>query len=330
MSTANDLFALLAARTRAWQFYNWYWGDAIAIDGLLEARRDDEPGIRTWVVEQLTRWATTAPDNYDDVLAPGRAIVNLVSSKDLDRRALDRFINAVDRLPVLDCGMPALEPHRPVYRFGACIDALYHLPVALAAHGRYVGDEKRIHRAIHMAVATSDALACEGGWAQWYDAAQRRNNGIPWSRGVGWAVLGLLDLLEIVDGLPGSERVREIAVAMLELLAKTQRDDGNWPGVLGDDEAMVETSTAAFFIASARHPTIKATWKAPSDVLERAVASLKRAVDSEGVARGVSCDILPSWDIEGYRRFRCEPSPWGQGAALRAASALRDDEGDCP
>lgn len=326
MTAMDELYGRLAERTRAWQFYNWYWGDAIAIDGLLQARRDDDPEIRAWVVEQLTRWATSAPDNYDDVLAPGQAIVELVGKEELDRRALDRFIGAVDRLPVLDCGMPILEPHRPVYRFGACIDALYHLPVALAAYGRYAHDANRIRQAVDMAVATSDALACDGGWAQWYDAAQRRNNGIPWSRGVGWAVLGLLDLLEVADGTPGSGRVREIAVAMLEVLAATQLEDGNWAGVLGDEKAAAETSTAAFFIAAAHHPVIATTWQPPADVLERAVASLERAVDGDGVMRGVSADILPSWDIDGYRNFDCEPSPWGQGAALRAVASLRESE----
>jgi hypothetical protein len=38
-----------------------------------------------------------------------------------------------------------------------------------------------------------DRLRCSGGWAQWYDVALERNNHVPWSRGAGWALLGLLD-----------------------------------------------------------------------------------------------------------------------------------------
>jgi hypothetical protein len=36
----------------------------------------------------------------------------------------------------------------------------------------------------------------------------------------------------------------------------------------------------------------------------------------------VSADVLPAWDLANYERFPVEPSPWGQGAALRALVAL--------
>ncbi|TAM71126.1 MAG: hypothetical protein EPN48_02675 [Microbacteriaceae bacterium] len=322
--TATDLFSRLATRTQAWNFFHWYWGDAIAVDGLLLAGEHDQSGAYDRAVRLVRHWATAAPDSDDDVLAPGRAIVELVSRGEVERQAVDRFMMAVDRLPVLTSGMPLLEPHRPLFRFGVCIDALYHLPVAIAAYGRLVEDERRLTAAVQMSISTMDLLRCDGGWAHWYDAARDENNAIPWSRGAGWALLGLLDLLDVIDGIDGAEKIAGLAVEVLDTLAQTQADDGDWPGILGDDHALTETSTAAFFVAGALHPRAREHWQAPDSVLDRAMAAVERSVDESGIAHGVSADMLPEWARLPYQVFRCEPSPWGQGAALRAAAAIRD------
>jgi len=44
------------------------------------------------------------------------------------------------------------------------------------------------------------------------------------------------------------------------------------------------------------------------------------------VVSGVSTDILPAWEVAAYREFTCEPSPWAQGAALRALAALHGSQ----
>lgn len=316
----SSLFKV-AQRAQRWTYFTWYWGDAIAVDGLLETGRVGDPTAQMFVSRQLRHWADAAPDNLDDPLAPGKAIVELVAAGDLEERALDRFVTAVDRLPKIE-HFPLLEPHRPRFRFGICIDAVYHLPPALAAYGRLVSDEQRVVDAVRMALQAIDALACPSGWAQWYDHGEDRNNGIAWSRGVGWALLGLLDLLTVAEGADGCDRVEHYAAAMLDRLATTQGANGDWAAVLDDSQAPSEASTAAFFVAAALHPRARPIWTAPAEVLAAAVESVERSVDADGVVRGVSADILPSWDLEAYRRFGVEPSPWAQGAALRALAAL--------
>lgn len=324
-SSYADLFERVASRTKRWTSYSWYWGDAIAVDGMLERPDVDRHEGRTWAAEQINRWATTAPDSFDDVLAPGLAIMKLQAEDLVDKVAVERFVAAVDRLPVLACGFPVLEPHRRAYRFGVCIDAIYHLPPALAMYGHLRSDKERTRAPVDMAINATRVLACPAGWAQWYDDALGRNNAISWSRGVGWALLGLLDLLQVNDGYRSNE-VEALAIAMLERLAQTQNADGNWSGVLADDHAQSETSTAAFFVAGALHPCLRRIWTPPAAVLDRAADALIAAIDEDGVATGVSADILPSWDLTGYRAFDCEPSPWGQGAALRALAALDDSQ----
>ncbi len=78
---------LVANRTTDWRFHCWYWGDAIAIDGLLEADQLGAGTYRDNVIETLQRWHDHCLPNFDDVLAPGAAIVRLVMDGDLPTAA---------------------------------------------------------------------------------------------------------------------------------------------------------------------------------------------------------------------------------------------------
>jgi hypothetical protein len=304
-----------AERLRSWAYLSWYWGDAIAVDAQLAA------GDRAAVVKTLERWALRAPPSLDDVLAPGRAVARLVGDGSLDPRALERVLDAVDRLPALSGVVPALEPHRPAFRFGVCVDALYHLPPALAAAGRVREDPALVRRAVRMAVEMVELLACPTGLAQWWDAGRRANNGIAWSRGMGWALLGLLDLLEELEG-DAPAAVTEAAGEIVERLARAQRDDGHWATVLDHPPAGFETSTASFFVAGARHPAAGLVAPVPDEALARARAACLRALAPDGTYEGVSADVLPSWDVATYEHPAAEPSPWAQGAGVRALLAL--------
>jgi len=315
-------------RTGRWRHFSWYWGDAIEIDGMLDAPPTLAETPRAGIVDQLLQWCDKAPDNFDDPLAPGLGIAHLVRDGELPERVLDRFLGSIDRLPVLPCGLPALEPHRLAFRFGFCIDALYHLPPALVAVGAQRGQPDRIEAGVAMMLRGLDVLRCPAGWSQWYDDTVERNNGIAWSRGVGWALLGLVDLLaELSESHNRVGELEDSTGEMLDRLAATQQPDGNWRGVLDDDLAASETSTAAFFVAAALHPRVRSFWTAPTAVLHGAIGAVLDSCDPSGLVTGVSSDILPAWEIDGYREFTCEPSPWGQGAALRALAALHAEPG---
>jgi rhamnogalacturonyl hydrolase YesR len=174
--------------------------------------------------------------------------------------------------------------------------------------------------AIRLAIECMHVLRCEAGWAQWFDPTHRRNNRVAWSRGMGWAVLGLLDLVRLLDGVRCAE-VGDLAALALQRLAQTQNADGNWRAVLDHPEAESETSTAAFYVAAALHPAARGL-ALPPTVLERAVGACLRALADDGTYTGVTADVLPSWDIKTYEHCPLEPSPWAQGAAVRAFAAL--------
>jgi unsaturated rhamnogalacturonyl hydrolase len=315
-----DTLTLVADRMTDWRFHCWYWGDAIAIDGLLEADGLGAGAYRDIVVETLQRWHDHCLPNFDDVLAPGAAIVRLVMDGELPSSAAERFFSRLQGLPPVYGEVPSLEPQRLVFRYGVCIDAVYHLPAAYALAARWRDDSELSRKAVRIAVDAMKVLRCDSGWAQWFDPTRKRNNGVAWTRGLGWAVLGLLDLVALVD--EGADEAAEVAGEVLELLAATQTPDGNWAEVLDHAPAGIETSTATFYVAAALHPATAQIVTLPPDVLERAIGACRRAVDLDGTFTGVTTDVLPSWDVTTYENCPTEPSPWAQGAAVRAFAAL--------
>ena len=328
-SPAESLATLsrVADRMTDWRFHCWYWGDAIAVDGLLEADALGAGSHRATVVETLQRWHDHCLPNFDDVLAPGAAIIRLVMDGDLPATAAERMLSSLDGLPIVHGEIPSLEPHRLVFRYGVCIDAVYHLPATYALAARWRGDADLARKAVSIAVDCMKVLRCETGWAQWFDPTRKANNGVAWSRGLGWAVLGLLDLVEALDGR-GADEPADLAGQVLQRLAATQQADGNWAEVLDHLPAGSETSTASFYVAAALHPAAQGLVALPAEVLSAAVGACMRAVAGDGTFTGVTTDVLPSWDITTYENCPTEPSPWAQGAAVRAFAALVRSGGD--
>jgi unsaturated rhamnogalacturonyl hydrolase len=310
-----------ADRLTDWRFHCWYWGDAIAIDGLIEAHALCAGSYRDHVLETLQRWHRHCLPNFDDALAPGAAIIRLVMDGDLPAQAGDRVLDLLQGLPQAYGTVPALEPHRPFFRYGVCIDALYHLPATYALAARWKGDSKLSAKAIRIALDSMHVLRCKTGWAQWFDPTHKRHNDVAWSRGMGWAMLGLLDLVHLLGGI-GTDEVADLAAEVMERLAKTQGSDGNWAAVLDHPPADAETSAAAFYVASALHPAAHGLVALPSQALERATGACLRALADDGTYTGVTADVLPSWDIKAYEHCPTEPSAWAQGAAVRAFVAL--------
>ena len=138
---------------------------------------------------------------------------------------------------------------------------------------------------------------------------------------MGWAVLGLLDLVHLLEGI-GTGEAADVAAQVLERFAQTQGPDGNWAAVLDHPAADTETSAAAFYVAAALHPAARGLVSLSPQVLERATGACRRALAEDGTFTGATADVLPSWDIKTYERAPTGPSPWAQGAAVRAFAAL--------
>jgi len=206
----------------------------------------------------------------------------------------------------------------PEWRNLVWVDSMYHVPSGLVAAGLALEEQDLVSLGVDIARDTLAVLRVGDAVGHAWDAGLGRATGVQWTRGIGWALLGLLDVCELAGeeaesvGLPGEAR------RLLDSLAGSQRENGQWPSVLGFPEADDETSVAGFWLSAAYHPAGGAT---DAKVSERAVTALRSQADPDGTVRGVSHDTHVRWDVQEYLHPATLPSPWGQGAALRGLAA---------
>lgn len=310
----------VAERSKAWQGSVWYWGDAILVDAMVAFGEND---AKDWACERINAAASCGGDSWTACLAPGRAIDSLIDSGGVGATALGQLVDVYRRCPKTPEGLVLLRSDVSSWRSVVWIDCLYNLPVSLQAAGSHLGDEDLSLEAVRLARAVPRALAAGRGLAHFYDAGLRQNNGVAWTRGLGWALLGLLDLAEDLapeDGVP----VMEEAASLLQLLFDDERC-GSWGAVLGDRDSATEASVTGFVVAAALH----AAWgRSPverprmDDGLVARALSFLESVTEEGVVHGVSQDTHASWVQDDYRWPRLGASPWGQGSTLRGLVAI--------
>lgn len=330
-SASQTILSHLAARTHRFDFSVWFWGDAIAIDGLLDAAELlTEPAHARFCCGFFHRWQSRAP-TWTDYLAPGLSLIRLIGNSasgliaDHAKRLLDHYLT---QTPRGDTGLHYFRPDLPQFRTTILVDSLYHVPSFVAACGRLFGDRSLYREAFTMWRDHANALSVPGKPLLFhnYDHGSGRRRGYGWGRGNGWALLGLLDLIEIMptdeqDRKDAVERFRNLSDSVLSL----QDDSGFWRTLLDDREAYLETSTAAFFGAAFTKGLRLGLLDRPyGEAADRAWKALLSRIDHEGGAFGTSAATwaanAPSEDLGLYRAAPTEVNVWGQGAALRFAS----------
>ena len=329
--SSREILERVAQRTHRFDFAVWFWGDAIAFDGLLDAAEllPNEAHTR-FCSSFYERWqrATAA---WTDYLAPGLSLIRLVrrhgkvAFEPLARRLLDHYRGTTPRGTT---GLHYFRPDLPQFRTTLLIDSLYHVPPFVAACGDLLGDESLHQEGLAMWVDHAIALGVPDKALLFhnYEHGTGRRRGYGWGRGNGWALFGLLDLIEIVpekcaERKAAIDRFRELAAAVLPL----QDHSGFWRTLLDDRESYLETSTAGFFGAiftkGVRLDLLPAEYGVSA---ERAWSALLSRIDSDGGAFGTSAVTwaanAPSEDLALYRSAPTEVNVWGQGAALRFAA----------
>ena len=321
----------LARRTRRYDFTVWFWGDAIAFDGMLEAAdlADDRASAR-FCGRFIDRWARQ-PRAWTDYLTPGLAVLRRHAAKgdDVLLAAAVRLGRWMARdVPRGPGGVHYYRPDLPQFRTTVLVDSLYHVPTFLAALAKATGDASYAAEAIevwrsHVALLrhSQGPLLCHN-----HDVGSGRWRGYGWGRGNGWALLGLVDLL---DALPARHPDRRPLIADLRALAKAilplQDASGFWRTLLHDREAYLESSTAAFF-GAAFTKAHRMGWlgTAYAQAADRAWAAMASRIDADGGFFGVSgvtwAAAAPSEDLALYKMMPTEVNVWGQGSALRFAA----------
>jgi unsaturated rhamnogalacturonyl hydrolase len=326
---SRDVLHRLAERTRRFDFGVWFWGDAIAFDGLVDAADlvGDAPSA-SFCRGFFESWQAR-PRSWIDYLTPGLALLRLVraGAKEFRPTVVRLVDHYLVHTPKGDTGLHYFRPDLPQFRTTVLVDSLYHVPPFLAAAAGLLNEPTLGDEAIAMWRSHRDALSDERPLLfHNYDRGAGRRRGYGWGRGNGWALFGLLDLLEL---LPKQEAVsarlpdefRALSAAVLPL----QDESGFWRTLLDDREAYLETSTAAFygavFTKGVRLGLLPETY---AQSASRAWHALVSRIDDEGGAFGTSAATwaanAPAEDLALYKSAPTEVNVWGQGAALRFAA----------
>jgi unsaturated rhamnogalacturonyl hydrolase len=328
-------------------YSTWGFGDSIALDAMLRA--SERLGDQRWVrfAHGWARsWATRAvPYTRLDCTAPGHAMVHIAerygdrellqACRDLaayllDRPTLGSVYRTWERSPLLaPYSEVALDEHSEELLAapppGVFLDCLHFDPPFFAALGRVTGEMRYLDEALAQARGYLALLGRPDGLLDHFVLMGEEGSfGPGWGRGQGWALLGLLDVLDelaTVDTPPDTAALRVAAERLAARMMDLQRPDGHWYAVVDDERSGDESSTAAFMaVAFGR---MAHAGLGDLDRLRAAAAAARAAVvssmDAEGLLHGVSAAVYASTEPTHYRAVpRGYAVPWGQGPAVLA------------
>lgn len=326
-----------------YDFVPWFYGDSVGFEGLICAGELLDDRYYEGFVHGIARGAIgrdRTPRQLDNTV-PGRVLTELARRTGdtrllgelglLARHVADRpHLRGVPvslekaglmqpyggvELPADEAGL-LVDPGPAVY-----VDCLHFDPPFMVAYGEAVGDEALVESGVVMAESFVRLLQGESGFFDHFYLERTDRTYIPgWSRGQGWAVMGLLDVIESVGA--GSSRVASLEDSLARLAAamvESQRPDGHW-GSLATEDSPAESSAAAFFAAAfMRMRRLGLGSRATDESGARAFAAMMAAVDADGWLRNVSATVWSSTQADHYKHVPMDHMvPWSQGPLLMA------------
>jgi unsaturated rhamnogalacturonyl hydrolase len=339
-------------------YETWNFGDSVAFEAMIQASLDlQDPSYLGFARGWLRSWATRAqPYRRLDATAPGHSAVRIARATSDDRilTALSGLAAYLVERPTLGGAFetwsesPLMSPYggHPLDPRGArllarppagvFIDCLHFDPPFLTALGVETQSEELFVAGIEQALRYVELLQTGHGLFDHFVLRDEPTTyGSGWGRGQGWALLGLLDVIEEIGGSRAftvpTQSDDLLAVAVNRLVAAMisfQRSDGHWDAVVSDPESGIESSTAAFMSFGFRR-----VWGLGlrddaelRDSERRAREAVTRSVDSEGRLRDVSAAVMACTEPSHYSHVpRGFVVPWGQGPAYLALSGGFDD-----
>ena len=316
---------------RGWDLVaDWFWGEAVLLQGILRvaAAREVEPPplVLGWLEER--RRAGVAIEHVNHV-APAAAALMVAPSDPVWRSLADDLEHwlsgAVTRAP-----NGAIE-HWPG---GVWADTVYMAGLFLARLGVETGRPELLAECGRQLLAHAEVLQDPGTGLYAHGSHDGVTIPCRWGRANAWCALASVEFLELASASGLAERgqveaVRDILGRQLRALTGLQPEHGVW-SVLVDDQpetrGILETSAAAgigaaMLRASAVVPDLDA---AVTEAGWRAVRGALAYVDPDGALTRASAGTVLQLVPFGYSVIRDDlPQLWGQGLALQAvASAL--------
>ena len=345
---ARRLLPVVAGTLLEFPFEGWHFGDSVAFEAMIAA--DDALGSAEHAAFArgfVLGWASRVHDYRPlDCTAAGHAMVGLAQRAG-DQRMLDaarslaqylvtrRKMSGVyatwERSPLrLPYGPRPLNPEELELLedpgAGVFVDCLHFDPPFFAALGRATGEQRWSDEAVSQALAYVALLQHEGGLFHHFRLEKTGCNYVlGWGRGQGWALLGLLDVIEALPDHAGTPRLRVAAASLVSALLTRQRPDGQWDAVVGESRSGDETSTAAFLVHGFRRAARLGV--VPAGHVQGAVTAALRStlslIGENGVLGGVSAEVWAcTLDDHYWHVPRGFVVPWGQGPAALALADI--------
>lgn len=320
----NDraLLARVAATTMRWHFRLWGFGEAIALRGLLEAGTLlNDPPLTAFVEALMREWlARGVARSNEDHVAPGRELLTLWE-RERDPAMLDaaRALAALNAsFPVGAQGARCHRPDTPGWRHQIWVDCMDIDGPFLVRLGLAAGEQRYIDQGAAELLGYARTLQDEAsGLLRHGHEKYAGVNGAFWARGNGWALMGLIETLEVLPRAhPAFAELHQRLTALVEALAARQDAGGLFHTVLTDDATYLETTLAAMLAASLPlaidHALVDARH---AGMAARARAAVLAHVDDDGALALVS-DATPIGEHHVYATRPFGVFPWGQGPLL--------------
>jgi unsaturated rhamnogalacturonyl hydrolase len=331
------------------EFLFWHYGDSIGFEGLL-ATSDVLSSHRYegFVHGALKAWSAKAtPYRELDNTAPGHAMclsyertgdaTVLAAASELAEFLVERpalagayvsFKRAPLRMPYGNAALSAeeaklLDDPGP----GIFVDCLHFDAPFLTHLGALRSDRRLLDLGAAQATAMIALLQDDDTglfWHFWLEKTADRY-GFGWGRGQGWALLGLMDVLDYLPAAhPERLTIATAATRLAHALRGLQHPTGHWPAVVSEPDSYLETSTALFAAAGFARGVctglLDDTYRGPARAAWRAALE---ALGADGAVAGISAAV---WASTAPAHYRAVPSgfivPWGQGTILVAARAI--------
>ncbi len=331
-TSARHILRVTAERTLEFDFTVWQWGDAIAIDGLLEAGtilRQHEYIDR--VATYYRNWSQRVL-SWQDHLCPGRGLLQIYAITK-EQNLLDAAVRLAATLRAapraLRTGAPLYRPDLGLVRANVWVDSIYHEPSFFCDLARATGERKYYDDALDVWFTHVDALTSSRGPFLHHavETGMHAYKGYGWGRGQGWALYGMIDALErLPSSHPRYNEASTSACTLAEHLLRKQDQSGFWRTLLEDREAYLESSTASFiggaFYRGVRLNILTSVFSTAAD---RAWAAAISRIDmTTGEMTGVSAWTLAGTTFDDqpsmYKTLPTEVNWWGQGGAMRFAA----------
>ena len=346
-----DLLRTVAATLPELAYETWNFGDSVAFEAMCKASAVlHDPSYARFAHGWARCWATRAlPYRRLDCTAPGYAMVQLCDQY-RDSRLLASLVSLADYLlsrprlhgvfitwdasPLVQpYGTTPLDPRGAVLLAspppGVFIDCLHFDPPFLVALGALTDTARYWQEGIEQALGYVELLQAESGLFDHFLLSGEPGTFAPgWGRGQGWALLGIIDVLEIANRLALTQdtntamsRLAAAAAKQIAAMVRLQRSDGHWYAVVDRPDSGDEYSTTAFMaygISRALRLGI-VSGAGPVEAAARAQDAVEAAIASDGVLRCVSAAVMASTEPSHYYHVPIDfVVPWGQGPAVLA------------